>query len=249
MIDLHSHILPGVDDGARTLEEARDLARLALADGVKTMAATPHVRADYPTTAEDMELAVEALRYDFVVQGIDLEIVHGGEIAFGVLFAIPPDELRRFTYAQSGRYLLVESPYRGSLLPFESSVAALHRQGITAILAHPERNPDVQDRPDHVLPLVEAGALVQLTAASLDGSLDRASQHCARQLIELGAVHLLASDVHGPHIGREAGLSAAARAVGDAALARYLTTDAPAAILAGGPIPDAPRPRLDAPAR
>jgi protein-tyrosine phosphatase len=245
VIDLHAHILPGVDDGARSLEEARDLARMALTDGVTTIAATPHVRADFPTTAEEMELAVDELRYDFVVQGIDVEVAHGGEIAFGLLFAIPPDDLRRFTLAQTGRYLLLECPYRGSPLPFEPAIASLTRQGIRPILAHPERNPDVQDRPDHVLRLVEAGALVQITAASLEGSLDRASQHCARQLLDLGVVHVLASDAHGPHI-RNAGLAAAAREVGDSGLARYLTTEAPAAILAGQELPSVPEGTLGA---
>lgn len=240
VIDLHSHILPRLDDGTRSTEEARELARLALADGVRTMAATPHVRPDFPTTADQMELGVEELRYDFAVQGIELEVVHGGELDFGVLFAMPPGELRRFTLGQTGRYLLVECPYRGTPLAFESSVPALGRLGITPILAHPERNPDVQDRPDHVVRLVEAGMLVQVTAASLDGSLDRASQHCAKRLLELGVVHLLGSDAHGPHIGREAGLSAAAREVGDARLARYLSTEAPAAILAGDDLPELP---------
>ena len=243
MIDLHSHILPGVDDGARSLEEARDLARTALADGVTTIAATPHVRPDFPTTAEEMEIAVDELRYDFVVQGIDVEIAYGGEISFDLLFAIPPEDLPRFTLGQSGRYLLVECPYRASPLPFEPAIGALKRQGMTPILAHPERNPEVQDRPDRLVTLVEAGALIQVTAASLEGSLDRASQYCAQRLLEFGVIHLLASDAHGPHI-REIGLSAAAREVGDPELARYLTTDVPAAILAGEPIPEIPRPSL-----
>lgn len=243
VIDLHSHILPGVDDGARTVEEARDLARLAHADGVTTIAATPHVRADFPTTADEMEAAVADLRYDFVVQGIDVELVHGGEISMELLYAIPPEELPRFTLGQTGRYLLVECPYRGSPRPFELAIGALKQKGITPILAHPERNPEVQDRPDRLLEFVAAGALVQITAASLEGNLDRASQHCARRLLELGAVHVLASDAHGPHI-RNAGLSGAAREVGDSALARYLTTEAPAAILAGEPVPETPRPSL-----
>lgn len=239
MIDLHSHILPGVDDGARSVEEARELARLALADGVRAIAATPHVRDDYPTTPADMEFAVDELRYDLTVQGIEIEVLHGGEIALGALFAIPPAQLRRFTLAQTGRYLLLECPYRGWPLSFESTVTALRRQGLTPILGHPERNPEVQDRPDRLEGPVAAGALVQITASSLEGLLGRASQHCARRLLEMGLVHVLASDAHGPHI-RGAGLSAAARAVGDAGLARYLTTEAPAAIVAGDTVPEAP---------
>jgi protein-tyrosine phosphatase len=244
VIDLHSHILPGVDDGARTLEEAREIARQSVADGVTTIAATPHVRADFPTTADEMEAGVDELRYDFAVQGIDVEVVYGGEIDFGVLFAIPAEDLLRFTYAQAGHYLLVECPYRGSPLPFESSILALRRRGITAILAHPERNPTVQDRPDHLVTLVEAGALVQVTAGSLAGSIDRASQYCAQRLLDLGLVHVLASDAHG-HM-RDAGLSSAARDVRDPGLARYLTYEAPAAVLAGEAVPEAPKRSLDA---
>jgi protein-tyrosine phosphatase len=86
--------------------------------------------------------------------------------------------------------------------------------------------------------LVEAGALVQVTAASLDGRLGRAPERTARRLLELSLVHTLASDAHGPHI-REGGLAAAAEAVGDDVLARYLTREAPAAIVAGEPVPPA----------
>ena len=113
------------------------------------------------------------------------------------------------------------------------------------MLAHPERNPEVQDRPARVEALVEAGALVQVTGASLDGRLGRASKLTAKRLLELGLVHVLASDAHGPHI-REGGLAAAAEAVGDDGLARYLTREAPAAIVAGEPVPPAPQVGLGA---
>jgi protein-tyrosine phosphatase len=97
----------------------------------------------------------------------------------------------------------------------------------------------VQDRPGRLEELVGAGALVQVTAASLDGRLDRSSQSTAERLLELGFVHVLASDAHAPHI-REAGLAAAARRVPED-LARYLTVDAPAAIVAGESIPESPQ--------
>ena len=236
VIDLHSHVLPGLDDGVRTLEDACELAAVAAAEGVTAIAATPHVRADYPTTVEVMEEGVAELRAELALRGIDIQIIHGAELDLGLLWAVPWPELLRFTFAQTGRYLLLEVPYRGLPLALEAAVTRLVQRGVTPLLAHPERNPEVQDRPDRVAPLVEAGALVQVTAASICGDRDRAAQAAALRLVDLGLVHVLASDAHGPHIARD-GLAAAARRV-DPALARYLTVDVPAAIVAGDPVPE-----------
>jgi len=245
VIDLHSHVLPGLDDGVRTLGEACDLAYAAAAEGVTTIAATPHVRADFPTTIEMMEEGVAELQSELRAEEIDVQIVHGGELDLGLLWAVPRDELRRFTLGQTGRYLLLEVPYRGWPLALNSSVAALVEQGIVPLLAHPERNPEVQDHPERLEELIALGALAQVTAASLDGRLDRAAQVAAQRLLELGLVHVLASDAHAPHV-REAGLAEAVRKIADDGLAQYLTVDAPAAILAGEPVPEVPQVRLGA---
>jgi protein-tyrosine phosphatase len=237
VIDLHTHVLPGIDDGARSLDDSRALGLDAAAEGISVLVAPPHVREDYPTTAEMMEEAVADVRADFADQRIPVEVVHGAEVDLSLLWAIPPVELRRLTIAQTGRYLLLEFPYRRWPLALETSVKRLVALGVTPVLAHPERNPEVQDRPDRVRGLVEDGALVQVTAASLDGARDRAAQAAALRLLELGLVHVLASDSHGPHIRRE-GLGAAARGIGDPALARYLTLEVPGAILAGRPAPE-----------
>lgn len=239
VIDLHTHVLPGIDDGVRSLAEARALALAAVEEGVSVLVATPHVRDDYPTTPETMEEAVALVRADFAVQGIPVEVLHGAEVDLSMLWAIPPEELRRLTIAQTGRYLLLEFPYRGWPLALDSAVTRLVQLGVIPLLAHPERNPEVQDRPNRVGSLVEAGALVQITAASLEGTRDRSAQAAALRLLDLGLVHVLASDTHGPHISRE-GMGAAARSIGDAALARYLTAEVPAAIVAGKPVPERP---------
>ncbi len=240
MIDLHSHILPGLDDGSRTVDEARALARRAADDGVTAIAATPHVRSDYPTRPEEMERGVTRLREDFVEQEIDVEVLPGGEIDLVMLGSLDDDELRRFTLAQSGRYLLLEFPYSGWPSGLEETVYGLGLRGFLAILAHPERNREVQSSPARLGEAVRMGALVQLTAASLDGRIGRSSQKAAERLLEDGLAHLLASDAHTPEI-REAGLGAAAEAVGDDGLARFLTVEAPAAIVAGEPVPKPPR--------
>lgn len=245
MIDLHTHVLPGVDDGARTLDEARVLALDLASQGVTVVAATPHVRDDYPTTPEVMEEAVAEVRAYFEASRVPVEVVHGAEVDLGLLWAIPREDLRRFTIAQTGRYLLLEFPYRGWPFALDSAVKRLVGLGVTPLLAHPERNPEVQDRPDRVRGIVEAGALVQVTAASLESSRDRAAQAAALRLLELGLVHVLASDSHGPHISRE-GMAAAVATLDDPELARYLTVDAPGAILAGEPVPERPQVGLGA---
>ena len=240
MIDLHSHILPGLDDGSRTVEDARALARRAAEDGVTAIAATPHVRSDYPTRAEEMERGVSRLREDFLAEGIDVEVLPGGEIDLGMLASLDDDGLRRFTLAQSGRYLLLEFPYTGWPAGLEETVYGLGLRGLLPILAHPERNREVQSKPERLAEAVRMGALVQLTAASLDGRIGSSSQAAANKLLELGLAHVLASDAHTPEI-REAGLAAAAAALQDDDLARFLTVEAPSAIVAGEPVPEPPR--------
>lgn len=238
MIDLHSHILPELDDGPETLEGSLELARAAVADGIDVMAATPHVRDDYPTTADEMETAVERLRRELAGAGIPLDLRAGGELAVDRL-DLPADELRRFRLGGS-RCLLVETPYSGWPLDLGERLFRLQAAGFTPVLAHPERNSEVQADPERRLrPLVETGTLVQLTAASVDGRLGRRTQAASKRLLELELAHLLGSDAHAPTI-RAVGLTAAAQSVGDERLARWLTNDAPAAILEGAPLP--PRP-------
>ena len=198
------------------------------------------MRLDYPTRPEEMERGVIRLREDFVEQGIDVELLHGGELDLGMLATLDDDELRRFTLAQSGRYLLIEFPYSGWPAGLEETVYGLGLRGFVALVAHPERNRAVQSDPRRLAEAVRMGALVQVTAASLDGRIGRSSQKAAVRLLEIGLAHVLASDAHTPEI-REAGLADAAEAVGDDALARFLTVDAPTAIVAGEVLPERPR--------
>jgi protein-tyrosine phosphatase len=242
MIDLHSHVLPGLDDGAATLEESREIGRLAVEDGVRTLAATPHVREDYPTTPETMEVGVDVLRRDFAASAIALEIVPGGEIGLDRLGALGPDQLARFTLGQTGRYLLVEFPYRVWPRRLEDVLRELAGFGLTAVLAHPERNAEVQRDPGRLEEPVRAGALVQLTAGSVEGRLGGEAKATADRLLELSLAHLLASDAHAPAL-REGRLGAAVDAIGDEELARYLTEEAPKAVLAGEPVPPPPQRR------
>jgi protein-tyrosine phosphatase len=248
VIDLHSHILAGLDDGARTLDESYEMARVAIAEGITVVAATPHVRMDFPTSAEVMEGAVAELNSDLAANQMDLEVVPGGEVDLEWLTTMSEDEIRRFSIAQNGRYLLVEIPLVGWPLSLETQIFALRSAGVTPLLAHPERNSEVQANPTVVERLVRGGARVQVTAASLDGRLGRRASQACRRLLELGLVHVLASDAHAPDV-RLGGLAHAVAALRDDGLARYLTSEVPGAIVAGEPVPvrsvrDRPRRRF-----
>jgi protein-tyrosine phosphatase len=240
MIDLHSHILPGLDDGAPDLAAAIEIARSMAQDGVRVVAATPHVRDDYPTAPEQMERALRDVRTAIAGAGVDLDVRPGGEIAIERLESLDDDALRRFGLGGNPGLLLIEFPYYGWPLTLPLECARLRREGIVPVIAHPERNQAVQERPSDIATLVQSGAVIQLTAASIDLRLGRAAAACARTLLDLELAHLIASDAHAPGV-RQAGLSAAANAVGGA-LGEWLTNGVPAALLAGTEMP--PRPPM-----
>jgi protein-tyrosine phosphatase len=240
VIDLHTHILPGLDDGARTLEDSLDMARAFVDEGVTAVAATPHVRDDYPTSATQMLQAVATLQGVLDQEEIPLIVLPGAEVAVEWVAQLSHAELRRLTLAVSGRYLLVETPYRGWPTTVVEQLRRLLAAGFTPVLAHPERNPVVQATPSLLAPLVDGGMLVQVTAASLDGRLGKAAHATGHRLVAEGLAHVLASDAHAPDV-RAAGLLAAVDALDDDALAQWLVSDVPLALAEGHGVPAPPR--------
>lgn len=235
MIDLHSHVLFGIDDGPDELEGSVAICRAAAAEGTTVIAATPHVRRDHPTTPELMEDRLEEVR---LAVGHLIRVVPGGEVALEELDR-PQEELRRYALAGNPRYLLVETPYTGWPLDFADRIFRLAVTGVTAVVAHPERNAEAQNRPELLDPLLAAGALMQLTAASVEGRGGDRSKAMARLMIDRGLAHLIASDGHEASV-RAVGLAGAAAAIGDDELARWLTVGVPGAIVDGTELP--PRP-------
>ena len=239
MIDLHTHLLPGIDDGPETIEESLDLARSMVDQGVTIAASTPHVRDDHPTTPELMESALALLRQHLAAEGVALDVRGGGEIALERLPLLSQDDRHRYGLGGNPNLLLLEFPMYGWPLALHSIVTELRAAGIVALIAHPERSLDVQANPEILRPLIDSGAYVQVTAASLEGSHWPAATRCARTLIDTGLAQVVASDSHGRTIKR-AGLGSVRGALGDDALAAWLTTGVPAALLNGTPPP--PRP-------
>ncbi len=239
MIDLHSHVLPGIDDGPTALAESVEMARAMAADGVTLVAATPHVRDDYPTTADVVEEGVRALRAALAEGAVAIDVRTGGEVAVDWAVRADVEELRGYGLAGNPGAVLVEFPYLGWPLELGMVCNRLLGEGLTPVLAHPERNDRVQAQPDRLEELVARGVLVQLTASSVTGRRGSRSRRAAEQLLEAGLAHLVASDSHrAPGPGSR--MSDAGQALGDPDLARWLLHDVPDALVAGAPIPARP---------
>jgi protein-tyrosine phosphatase len=238
MLDLHTHILHGVDDGATSVEESVAIARGAVADGILAVVATPHVRDGVDFTAADIRAHVAALRRQLEEAGVELTVLTGAEVSIDAALLLSEGELAELGVGGATGYVLLEMPYAGWRLDLGELVEELVARGQRPVLAHPERCVAVQQRPGLVDPLVEAGALVQLTALSLVGRFGRRAASTAWTLVERGAAHVVASDAHDP-LHRPAALSASA-ALLDPPLARWLTTEVPNAIVAGTDLPGRP---------
>jgi protein-tyrosine phosphatase len=239
VIDLHSHVLPGVDDGVRTIEASLELLRAAADDGIAKIAATPHVREDYPTTPREMEIRLAEVCGAAREAAIPVEVLPGGELDLHFAARLDDEELRRFGLGGNPALLLLEFPYLGWPLQLGELVFQLQVRGFRIVLAHPERNADVQAEPERLRPLVDNGVVVQLTAASLDGRLGGAPRAAAKRLLDARLAHLVASDAHAPDV-RSVGLSGAAAAAGDESLAHWLTDEVPSALVEGLPLPERP---------
>jgi protein-tyrosine phosphatase len=247
MLDLHTHILHGVDDGATSAEESVAMARGAVADGIGVVAATPHVRDGAELSGADIRARVEELRRLLDEARVDLTVLTGAEVSIDAALSLAAGDLAELGLGGGAGFVLLETPYAGWRLDLGELVTELVARGQRPVLAHPERCVAVQQRPELIDPVVERGALTQLTAQSLAGRFGGRTASTARTLLERGTAHLVASDAHDP-VHRPAALSAAA-ALLDAPLARWLTTEVPSAIVAGAELPDRPAPRRRSPWR
>lgn len=241
MIDLHCHILPGIDDGPPTVEDSLELARRAVEGGIRKVVATPHVNDRYGLGPDDIESAVADLRRAFEDADVELELLGGAEIAISRLLELDDAALGRLTLGHSDT-LLVEAPLEPVVGDIESLAARLLDKGHGVLLAHPERSPPFQREPDRLVRMVEDGALCSITAGAVEGRFGAPVQRFAFELLERGLVHDIASDAHDAW-HRPPDLStwveAAEGRVGKG-LADWLTVDAPSAILGGEPLPAAP---------
>lgn len=238
MIDLHTHVLPGIDDGPETIEGSLALVRAAAADGTRAMVATPHVNWHHPNNAATIARLTGELNERLRVEGIAVEIRTGAEIAMTRAEDIEPSELERLRLGD-GPWVLLEPPFTPIVTGLDGVVAALQSAGHRVVLAHPERCPALHREPELVESLVRTGVLTSITAGSLVGRFGGPVRRFARRLVEQGLVHNVASDAHDA-IRRPPGMTAELGEVGLGALADWLTRAVPAAILSGEEIPARP---------
>lgn len=233
MIDLHCHILPGLDDGPTDVEHSVEMALQADRDGIHTICATPHIRHDHDVRIAELPGHVARLNTAIVAAGGSATVVTGGEVAETIVADLTDVELAAVSLGGGGRWILLE-PRPGPLSDsLADTVRALSARGFRSLVAHPERHLSA-DMLHRIRALVADGALIQATAATMsDSPADRGM----RILAGAGLIHVLSSDSHHPRLGREVAIAKGLQVLGGIdPVAEYLpwVRDlAPAAIVAG----------------
>jgi protein-tyrosine phosphatase len=250
MIDLHCHILSGLDDGPQTLDESIEMCRMGFQDGIKTIIATPHTQNgvyenDRPTILAKVKELNKAIKKIGIQEtpcairnpqpAISLTVLPGADVSFSEAVLDHLKEGKAITVGDAGHYLLLEFPFQGIPLRAEEVLFRLTARGITPIISHPERNYEIARKPQRYHEMIRAGCLGQITAMSLTGGFGGEVKRAAQNLLKSRLVHFIASDAHSVN-GRVPVLSfavqAAARIVGEEE-ARKMVTEYPQAILEG----------------
>ena len=243
MVDIHTHIIPGVDDGAQNMDDTIAMCRLAAEDGVGTIVATPHAYWSREVNGGPViENGTAAVREALEANAISVKIVPGCEVPMERNLVAKLTVDRFWTIDASSAYLLLEPPW-GALPDYlYSLIQEILDQGITPIIAHPERSPDLQHKPQIVAKLVAMGSLTQITANSILGRHGPKAREIAWRLLEEGLAHVVASDSHNS-TNRPPRLSEARREVEEAygpALGIRLFEENPQQIVSGMPVMAAP---------
>ncbi|WP_261130813.1 tyrosine-protein phosphatase [Bacillus sp. Marseille-Q3570] len=196
MIDIHCHILPGVDDGAGTVEDSIKMAKKAVDEGITTIIATPHHNAHYQNNRLKIENDVEDLNDVFRQEGINLEIIPGQEPRINAELLGQLENQEILTLCNQNKYVHIELPSNHIPNYTQSLLYELQLQGITPIVVHPERNVEIIENPDVLFDLVNEGVLTQVTSSSLIGNFGKNIQRFSHQLISHNLTHFIASDAH-----------------------------------------------------
>ncbi len=244
-VDIHAHIIPGIDDGPSDLEDSLDMARAAAAAGTRTLVSTPHLRQDFPDVhLEELGARCQSLREAIDAEGIPLTLVCGAEVSLLWAMAASQEQLVLASCAQRGTDLLIETPFT-TVSGIDQHLFQIRAKGFRVTLAHPERSVEFQHDIELLEALVTQEILIQVNAKSLmGGSRKSASVKSAHTLCARGLVHVVASDGHRandwrPVTALREGAESAAAIVGEPRAA-WMTHDVPAAIVGGEPLPPAP---------
>lgn len=240
LIDIHAHLLPELDDGAKSWDEFLQMSRVAVDDGVTHVAVTPHMLPDgkYANRSSDVLPRVEEARAHLADANIPLQLIAGAEVYLSPTTAEDVKAGRVLTYGDMRKYVLVEFPVREVPLFAERVMFEIQLLGTTPILAHVERYFPLMDELERLEDWVERGILLQVNARSLLGDSGDRVKRSAEELLDRRMVHIVASDAH--DLGRRPpGLSKAKARVEQVAgleVAEALTVENPRRVLAGEPV-------------
>ncbi|MGH9745172.1 MAG: tyrosine-protein phosphatase [Candidatus Acidiferrales bacterium] len=193
MIDIHCHILPGLDDGPETFEIASAMAEMAIADGITHVIGTPHAHPEFPFEPEKIREQRDALQKVF-----EGRLILATGCDFHLSFENLEDirrEPSRYTLNQKN-YLLVEFADYSIPPALDQALHQLQLAGLTPIVTHPERNPLIRAQPERLFKWLRQGCYAQVTAQSLLGKFGRSAQATSQEWLAAGAVHFIASDAH-----------------------------------------------------
>ncbi|WP_336882091.1 tyrosine-protein phosphatase [Priestia koreensis] len=198
MIDLHSHILPGIDDGAKNMEQSLEMAKVAVNEGITTLFATPHHHHNgrYINIRESIFERVAELNERLSHYNIPLLVLPGQEPRIYGELLDDYDNGKIVTVNDKGKYLLIELP--SSQVPYftEQLLFDIQLRGLTPIIVHPERNSRLIEEPNLLYQFVKKGALTQLTASSITGEFGKKIKKFSMQLLDANLAHVIASDAH-----------------------------------------------------
>ncbi len=243
MIDVHCHVLPGIDDGPPDLGSSVGLAAASAAAGTTVLVATPHIDRHWGVEPLEVEQRVVALREELKRAGVELELRTGGEVDIARLAELDEEQIKAVRLG-GGPYLLLESPLGNSTWDFDSILLVLLGRGERILLAHPERCTLFRREPRRLERLIDAGILCSITAGSMWGQFGERVRRFTIEMLEAEFVHDVASDSHDvarrPPGYTEAFAAAEQHLPGISRQAEWLTVLAPAAILAGEPLPERP---------
>jgi protein-tyrosine phosphatase len=201
-VDIHCHLLPAIDDGAKDWAESLAMARMAVEDGIGTIIATPHQLGNFSQNAgDDIRGRVAELQQRLDAEKIALQVLPGADVRIEpeMIAGIARGDV--LTLGDHRKHVLLELPHE-MYLPLEPVLVELAQRKITGILSHPERNLGILRQPSVLAPLVDAGCLLQVTAGSLCGAMGPECQKFSDWLLGEGLVHFLATDAHGPRSRR-----------------------------------------------
>ena len=198
-VDIHFHLLPGLDDGPQTIEESVELADAAVRDWTSTVIATPHVRADQVSDVAELPARVEELQDRLDREGIELTVCCGGELGHELVGTLGQHALETIAIGPAGaRWLLLEAPFGGFDESVHVAAAELRERGFGVVMAHPERSVGVLDDDAAALRReLAAGTVFQVNAFSLTGQHGAEAEAAALRLVRSGQGGVVASDAHG----------------------------------------------------